>query len=60
METFREEGNEYYKKEQYTSAITRYQKGLNFLEKWPKKFEDDLTAIRAKKESLLALSTNKA
>ncbi|CAD8127543.1 unnamed protein product [Paramecium sonneborni] len=60
MELFKIEGNQFYQKQQYQSALLRYQRGLNFLEKWPKKYEDNPVAIEAKRNSLLVLSSNKA
>ncbi|CAD8115067.1 unnamed protein product [Paramecium primaurelia] len=60
LELFKIEGNQFYQKQQYQSALLRYQRGLNFLEKWPKKFEDNPVAIEAKRNSLLVLSSNKA
>ncbi|CAD8113519.1 unnamed protein product [Paramecium primaurelia] len=60
MELFKIEGNQFYEKQQYQSALLRYQRGLNFLEKWPKKFESNPVAIEAKRNSLLVLSSNKA
>ncbi|CAD8211398.1 unnamed protein product [Paramecium octaurelia] len=60
LDQFKIEGNQFYEKQKYQSALLRYQRGLNFLEKWPKKFEDNPVAIEAKRNSLLVLSSNKA
>ncbi|CAD8126399.1 unnamed protein product [Paramecium sonneborni] len=46
LELFKIEVNQFYQKQKYSSALLKYQKGLNFLEKWPKKLKIILLLLK--------------
>ncbi|CAD8053060.1 unnamed protein product [Paramecium sonneborni] len=49
FEKFRKYGNELFKNSQFENAIKKYKKGINFMEAWPKIYEQDPEVNQKKK-----------
>ncbi|CAD8164654.1 unnamed protein product [Paramecium octaurelia] len=60
LEKFKQEGNKLYQNGDYVGAASRYLRGINFIEKWPKYLNKEKNSEVIKEDFYLVLISNRA
>ncbi|CAD8101663.1 unnamed protein product [Paramecium sonneborni] len=60
LEKFKEEGNKLFQNGDYIGAASRYLRGINFIEKWPKNLNKEKNSEKIKEDFYLVLVSNRA